>query len=103
MACSAVMKKSRSVSFAIRSIGWPVWVTRIRFSSSRMRRISRAWMSMSVAWPCTPASGWWIIIRECGRAKRLPLAPAHRRSAPMDAACPMQIVETAGFTYCIVS
>jgi hypothetical protein len=58
---------------------------------------------MSVAWPCTPARGWWIMIREWGNANRLPLAPAHRSSAPIDAACPMQIVETAGLTYCIVS
>lgn len=27
----------------------------------RMLRISRAWMSMSVAWPWKPPSGWWII------------------------------------------
>ena len=38
-----------------------------------------------------------------GSAKRLPLAPAASSSAPIDAACPMQMVEIAGFTYCIVS
>ena len=43
------------------------------------------------------------MIREWGRAKRLPLAPAHRSSAPIEAAWPMQIVEMAGFTYCMVS
>ena len=102
-ACSAVMKKSRSVSRWIFSIDCPVWCIRMRFSSSRMRRISRAWMSMSVACPCTPPSGWWIMIRACGRAKRLPRAPALSSSAPMSAACPMQMVEMAGFTYCIVS
>jgi len=32
--------------------------------------------------------------------KRLPLAPAHSSSAPIEAALPMQIVEMAGFTYC---
>ena len=58
---------------------------------------------MSVAWPCTPASGWWIMIRECGRAKRLPLAPAQSKSAPMDAAWPTQIVATAGLMCCMVS
>ena len=58
---------------------------------------------MSVAWPCTPPSGWWIMIRACGSAKRLPLAPAHRSSAPIEAAWPMQMVEMAGFTYCMVS
>src|SRR5262249_39614021 len=49
LACSAVMKKSRSVSRWIFSMESPVWWTRMRFSSSRIRRISRAWMSMSVA------------------------------------------------------
>ena len=84
-------------------MSWPVWCSRIWFSSSRMRRISRAWMSMSVACPCTPPSGWWIMIRACGSANRLPFAPAARRSAPIDAAWPMQMVETSGFTYCMVS
>jgi hypothetical protein len=60
-------------------------------------------MSMSVAWPCTPPSGWWIMIRAWGSAKRLPLAPAARSQAAMLAACPMQMVETSGLTYCMVS
>src|SRR4051812_41451257 len=34
--------------------------------------------------------GWWINIRELGRQKRLRLAPAHSKSAPMLAASPMQ-------------
>ena len=68
-----------------------------------MRRISRAWMSMSVAWPCTPPSGWWIMMRACGSAKRLPFVPAASSSAPMLEACPMQIVETGHLRYCIVS
>ena len=38
---------------------------------------------MSVACPCTPPSGWWIMMRACGSAKRLPLAPAASSSAPM--------------------
>ena len=97
------MKKSRSVSRSIFSMACPVWFTRMRFSSSRMRRISRAWMSMSVACPCTPPSGWWIMMRAWGSAKRLPLAPAVSSSAPMLAAWPMQMVETSGLTYCMVS
>src|SRR2546428_6525003 len=79
------------------------WWARMRFSSSRIRRISLAWMSMSVACPCTPPSGWWSMIRAWGRANRLPLAPAASSSAPREAACPMQIVEMAGLTYCILS
>src|SRR5207249_3106809 len=102
-ACSAVMKKSRSVSRWIFSMDCPVWWTRMRFSSSRIRRISLAWMSMSVACPCTPPSGWWIMIRACGSANRLPRAPAQSRRAPIDAAWPIQMVEIDGFTYCIVS
>src|SRR3989454_4623721 len=83
-ACSAVMKKSRSVSRWIFSMDWPVWWARMRFSSSRIRRISLAWMSMSVACPCTPPSGWWSMIRAWGRADRLALAPAASRSAPRE-------------------
>src|SRR5438094_577180 len=57
----------------------------MRFSSSRILKISRAWMSMSVAWPCTPPNGWWIMMRACGSANRLPRAPAQSRSSPIDA------------------
>jgi hypothetical protein len=71
---------------------------------SRMRRISRAAMSMSVACPAKPdRSGWWITMREFGREKRLPLVPAASSTAAMDAAWPMQKVCTSGLTNCIVS
>ena len=40
---------------------------------------------------------------ECGRAKRLPGAPAHSRNWPMEAARPTQMVETSDRTYCMVS
>ena len=43
------------------------------------------------------------ITRECGSAKRLPLAPDASRKAPIDAAWPMQIVVTSQRTYCMVS
>ena len=36
---------------------------------------------MSVAWPCVPPSGWWIMIREFGSAERLPFAPAASSTA----------------------
>ncbi len=48
-------------------------------------------------------SGWWIMMRALGSAKRLPLAPAASSTAPIDAACPMQMVDTCGLTYCMVS
>ena len=41
--------------------------------------------------------------REFGSAKRLPLAPATSRNAPMLAAMPMHSVETSGLMNCIVS
>ena len=53
-------------------------------------RISSAWMDTSAAVPRTPPQGWWIITRAWGRANRFPLAPAARRTAPMEEACPMQ-------------
>ena len=58
---------------------------------------------MSEAWPWKPPSGWWIITRELGSAKRLPLAPAQSRKAPIEAAWPMHSVDTSGLTNCMVS
>jgi len=58
---------------------------------------SLAWISMSLAGPSNPPMGRWISIRELGRQKRLPLAPAHSKSAPMLAAWPMHSVLTSGF------
>ncbi len=58
---------------------------------------------MSVACPCTPPSGWWIMMRACGSAKRLPFAPAASSHAAMLAACPRQSVDTSGRMYCMVS
>jgi hypothetical protein len=43
------------------------------------------------------------MMRELGSAKRLPLAPAASRKAPMLAAIPMQSVDTSGLMNCIVS
>ena len=42
-------------------------------------------------------------MRELASAERLPAAPAASRTAPMLAACPMQIVATSLVMYCIVS
>src|SRR5581483_10706917 len=53
-ASSAPMMKSRSVSLWMRSSGWCVCTARMCSSISRIRRISRAWISMSVACPPTP-------------------------------------------------
>ena len=43
------------------------------------------------------------MIRAFGRAKRLPLAPAHSSRLPIEAAWPMQTVLTGLRMYCIVS
>jgi len=53
--------------------------------------------------PTEPAARLWIMMREWGREKRFPFAPAASRSAAIEPAMPMQVVETCGFTYCIVS
>ena len=59
---------------------------------------------MSDAVPPPPAcDGWWIMMRECGSAERLPLRPPASRNEPMLAARPMQIVFTGDFMNCIVS
>ena len=58
---------------------------------SRMRSISLAARSMSVAWPPSPdIHGWWMSTRELGSEKRLPLVPAASSTAAIDAAWPMQ-------------
>ena len=85
------------------SIGWPVWSAMIWSSRLRMSMISRAWISMSVAWPWNPEDTWWIRILAFGSAIRLPFAPPARSSAPMLIAMPTQIVCTSGLTNCIVS
>ena len=43
------------------------------------------------------------MIREFGRAMRIPGSPAARRKLPMLAACPTHTVETRGLMYCMVS
>ena len=60
-----------------------------------MRRISLACSSMSLAWPSTPPHGWCRRMRACGKAKRLPLAPAASSTAAAEAAWPKQNVETS--------
>ena len=65
--------------------------------------ISRAVISISEACPWAPPIGWWIMIRECCKAERLPFVPAVISTAPMDAAIPVQMVATSHCMYCIVS
>src|SRR3712207_620347 len=88
-ASCAVNQRSRSESSLIRSIGWPVWKDCSSLSSFLVRRNRSAWMAMSAAVPPTPAEGWCIMIRACGRAYRLPLVPAVSRNWPIEAARPM--------------
>ena len=43
------------------------------------------------------------MILEWGKAYRLSLAPAARRTAAILEVCPMQMVVTSGLIYCMVS
>src|SRR4051794_2947703 len=88
-ASAAVNQRSRSESFSICSIDWPVWKDCSSLSSRFVRRNRSAWIAMSDAVPPTPAEGWCIMIRACGRAYRLPLVPAVSRNWPIEAARPM--------------
>ena len=45
--------------------------------------------------PLRAAEGWWIMMREFGSDRRLPLAPAMSRNEPMLAAMPRHIVDTS--------
>ena len=89
-ASSALMKKSRSMSFMIFLRFWPVCLARAAARLSLRRWISLNEISMSEAYPWAPPEGWWIMIRALGRANRLPLVPAASRWAPMLAAWPTQ-------------
>src|SRR6266498_484095 len=102
-ACSAFRMKSLSVSWVIRSYCWPVCLARISLTSLRMRRISRAWMSMSADCPWAPPDGWCSRTVEWGRTNRLPVAPPARMTAAAEAAKPRQVVDTSAWMYCMVS
>src|SRR4051795_5758366 len=88
-ASCAVNQRSRSESLLICSTDWPVWKACSSLSSRLVRRNRSAWIAMSDAVPPTPADGWCIMIRACGRAYRLPLVPAVSRNWPIEAARPM--------------
>src|SRR5690349_17297930 len=62
------------------------------FRRSRILRISRAAISISVACPAKPdIRGWWITILELGSAKRLPFAPPASSTAAIEAAWPVDV------------
>src|SRR5689334_12894005 len=89
LASSAVNQRSRSASRSICSMGCPVW-NAVRSNSVRlMYSICSAWILMSDAVPPIPPDGWCIRICACGRANRLPGAPAVSRNCPIDAAIPI--------------
>src|SRR5579859_1285985 len=103
LASSAVNQRSRSASFSICSIGCPVWWA-VRSNRVRlMYSICSAWILMSEAVPPMPPDGWCIRIWACGRANRLPAAPAVSRNCPIEAAIPIAYVDTSFGTYCIMS
>src|SRR5260221_13936909 len=53
--------------------------------------------------PRVPPEGWCTMIRELGSAMRMPGSPAASRKLPIEAAWPMQTVDTFGRIYCMVS
>src|SRR5690554_3713877 len=103
LASPAVIQKSRSLSSLTFSYVCPECSAMMSYSSFFTLMISLAVISMSEAWPWAPPRGWWIMMRECFSAVLLPCAPAHKRTAPMDAAMPVQMVATSGEMYCMVS
>src|SRR5581483_7514687 len=104
LACSGVMKKSRSMARSTSSSWRPQCFAYRRASCSRWRRISWAWIWMSDAWPWMPCvNGWWMRICECGSAMRSPSAPPASSSEAPLAARPVHSVPTFGPTYCMAS
>src|ERR1700738_5245971 len=66
--------------------------------TSRSRRISRAWISISVACDCRmPPLGWCSTIWQCGNDNRLPFAPPTRINEAALAAIPVHRVLTGGW------
>ena len=80
---------------------WPE--TPERSSAALIATAPRSLAASDAKSPWKPPMGWWIMIRALGTAKRLPPAPPASRKAPMLAAWPRQMVDTCGFTYCMVS
>ena len=73
----------------------PRSIAPVTSSSTVTFLISTACISRSEALPCIPPMlGWWIITRPLGQIKRRPFSPAESKMEPMEAARPMQIVET---------
>jgi hypothetical protein len=81
------------VSFATCSTDLPVRSAMISLMRSRIQTMFLAWISMSLAVPRAPPSGWWIMMRAFSVAERVPV-PVHSRNAPAEAARPTQRVFT---------
>jgi len=97
------MKLSRSVSWRIFSIDWPVWVARILFRRSRgVEDLAR--VDLDVGGLALEAAE--RLVNHDARmrqAEALAFAPPASSTAPMLAACPTQIVLMSGLTNCMVS
>lgn len=79
----------------MRSTLWPVSCAMRPSTVSRMWRRSSACTSTSTAEPPIPAEPWCMRIRACGRARRLPFAPADSRNCPALHASPRASVATS--------
>ena len=102
-ASSAHMQLFLSVSLPRRATVCPVCFARLPFNVSLTLGSSFAKISTSEACPSLPPRGWWIITLACGRIDLFPSAPAARSTAPILAACPMQIVLTSGLIFFMLS
>ena len=85
------------------SSGLPVLAARISFRRCLIFSMRSTWICISVACPCVPPEGWWIMISALGSARRLPFVPDESRNAPIDAAMPTQMVDTSHLMNCMVS
>src|SRR5262245_5999143 len=77
---------------------WPVCAEITLAMRSRVRRISFAWMAMSVAGPPAPPPGWWIMKRVFGRHTRRSLGAARKTCVPALATHPVPTVVTGART-----
>ena len=89
------IKLSLSVSCSIILISFPVFFESISFNLALDFKILSAAILISVAWPWTPPSGWWIITSALLRQYLFPICPLDNRKAAIDAAIPTHIVDTS--------
>ncbi len=96
------MKLSRSQSAVTVSTLLPVLAARMRFIRSLMVCRRFRWMDISVIWPAY-AEGLMDHDLGIGQGEPLALGAGREQESAMEAAMPMQMVDTSHLTYCMVS